>query len=110
MVGYNPEGIIQKTATLSHKESPGIGSKITEEPFVQQFVQFDPESQSPLLVKDGGDIDAISGATVSSRAYSQDIQNSYSAYLSAKEYMSNPPAENKATDPNSDTQEGSADV
>jgi len=65
MVGISNEGLVQKIVVLDHKETPGLGSKISDEKFKGQFSKL----QSPYEVKkDGGEIDAISGATISSRA------------------------------------------
>jgi electron transport complex protein RnfG len=83
MVGFNPDGLIQKTAVLSHRETPGLGSKVKEKPFASQFMLADPRTQDLHITKDGGIIDAISGATISSRAYTQAVLNSIQADLAA---------------------------
>lgn len=56
---------------LDQKETPGLGNKIIEKPWRDQFV--DQPSDRPLMVVKGGaggdyEIDAISGATISSRS------------------------------------------
>ena len=38
MVGLNPEGTITGVQVLRHTETPGLGAKITEEKFLQQFI------------------------------------------------------------------------
>jgi electron transport complex protein RnfG len=49
---------------LSHAETPGLGAKIIEPGFKSQFVNLPVADLS--LSKDGGKVDAISGATISS--------------------------------------------
>lgn len=53
---------------LAHKETPGLGTKITSDEFRTKFLQtFDPSHECKVK-KDGGQVHAISGATISSRA------------------------------------------
>lgn len=66
MVGYNPDGSILGVRVVSHSETPGVGSKATEDSFLAQF---DGKSGTLTVSKSGNDdIDAISGATISSKA------------------------------------------
>ncbi|MDG6244445.1 MAG: RnfABCDGE type electron transport complex subunit G [Methanolobus sp.] len=51
---------------LTHEETPGVGSKIEDPQFRDQFVDLPVESLA--LASSGGSIDAITGATVSSNA------------------------------------------
>lgn len=50
-------------SVTTHKETPGLGSRIQEPSFTKQFRGKDPAKAA--LKKDGGEIDAISGATLS---------------------------------------------
>ena len=68
MVGVLPDGTIYNTKVLSHSETPGLGAKCTEPAFADQFKGFDPS-----VKKDGGDIDAITAATITSRAYAETV-------------------------------------
>lgn len=81
MIGLLPDGKIEKMAVLEHKETPGLGSKMNNEDFKSQFVGKDPASFKLLVKKDGGDVDALTGATISSRAVSSAIQLSYDTYM-----------------------------
>ncbi len=72
LVGINKDYAIRDVAILSHTETPGLGSKITEEAFTGQFIGL--ETGDVALSKDGGRIDAITGATISSRAVTEAIQ------------------------------------
>jgi electron transport complex protein RnfG len=72
LVGINPDYTIKDVAILSQTETPGLGSKITEKEFTGQFVGL--ASTDLGLSRDGGSIDAISGATISSRAVTDTIK------------------------------------
>ena len=72
LVGMNPDHTLRDMEVLSHTETPGLGSKIIEEPFTEQFVGL--VADEIALSRDGGKIDAITGATISSRAVVSAIQ------------------------------------
>ena len=73
LIGINADHSIKGMEVLSHTETPGLGSKITEEAFTKQFEGLLAEDVA--IVKDGGKIDAITGATISSRAAAVAIQD-----------------------------------
>ena len=60
---------------VSHKETPGLGANVTKEKFLSQFIN--KTSSEVVLKKDdiNGEIDAISGATITSRALTQSIKS-----------------------------------
>jgi len=68
MVGLSPEGTITGVQVLKHTETPGLGAKITEGKFIQQFTEKNVQNTNWSLKKEGGDIDQISGATISPQA------------------------------------------
>ncbi len=74
MVGINPEGKITGVAIspLDHTETPGLGAKITGESFLSQL-KGRTFSEIKLRSEDGS-IDAIAGATVSSRAVCEGVK------------------------------------
>jgi len=74
MLGIDPQGGILGIEVLSHLETPGLGAKIVEKPFKQQFVGRSLENTRWGVRKDGGDIDQITGATVSPRAVVKAIE------------------------------------
>lgn len=80
LIGFTPTGSINKVAVISHAETPGLGAKITEDgsPFVVQFEGKDPQSFKMSVKKDGGDVDAITASTITSRAYSDAISKAHS--------------------------------
>jgi len=63
---YEDEIIIHGISVVSHSETPGLGEKIVESSFSGQFTGINVDEVA--LSKDGGKIDAISGATISSSA------------------------------------------
>ena len=58
---------------LSQAETPGLGAKCTEPSFSDQFKQFNPAEKSLKVKKDGGDVDAITASTITSRAYASGL-------------------------------------
>lgn len=66
---------------LSHKETPGLGTKLKEPPFQGQFKGLAYPAAGDLKVrKDGGTIDAITGATISSRTATQAVNQAVALY------------------------------
>ncbi len=65
LVGVTRDGRVRRVRVLSHSETPGLGSRIAEDDFLSQFENRTVDEI--LLRRDGGEIDAISGATISSR-------------------------------------------
>lgn len=71
MVSLDKELKIVGLKILAQAETPGLGTRITESSFLQQF--FGRTGKSIGLKKDSGEIDAITGATISSRAVTNTI-------------------------------------
>ena len=72
-------GVRIASAAEGLKETPGLGVKITEPEFKDQFIdKCAPEAQ---LKSDGGEIDAITAATISSRAVCNGVKNGIETYL-----------------------------
>jgi len=68
MLGIAPDGKITGIYILKHAETPGLGAKIVEKSFTDQFVSRSLAKFKIRVKKDGGDIDQITGATISPRA------------------------------------------
>jgi len=67
MVGVLADGTVYNTSVLSHSETPGLGAKCTSDAaFMEQWKGFNGEL---AVKKDGGDVDAITASTITSRAY-----------------------------------------
>ncbi|MFO7868362.1 MAG: RnfABCDGE type electron transport complex subunit G [Bacteroidales bacterium] len=77
MVGFFPDGTIYSISVLQHKETPGLGTKMEDDTFKSQFNEKNPEYFSLQVKKDGGDVDAITAATISSRAFCQAVEVAY---------------------------------
>ncbi len=82
MVGFNPDGTINNISVLEHAETPGLGDKIdkAKSDWSTQFNGKNPENFELQVQKDGGDVDAITAATISSRAYCDAVQKAYKAF------------------------------
>ncbi|MBR3013065.1 MAG: RnfABCDGE type electron transport complex subunit G [Bacteroidales bacterium] len=75
MVGVLPDGTVYNTSVLSHSETPGLGAKCnTDTKFMDQWKGLRPDKVIKVT-KDGGDIDAITASTITSRAYSLAVSN-----------------------------------
>jgi electron transport complex protein RnfG len=87
MVGFDKEGNILNTAVLGHQETPGLGDKIDKKKsaFPVQFAGKNPNTNKIFVKKDGGEIDAITAATISSRAFCNAVNNAYLAFQMALE-------------------------
>ena len=79
IAGFLPDGSIFNTIVLQHKETPGLGTKMLESKFKDQFMGKNPGTFPLMVRKDGGQVDAITAATISSRAYCDAIQRAYDA-------------------------------
>jgi electron transport complex protein RnfG len=80
MVGLAPDGSVRNVSVLEHKETPGLGTHMADVDFINQFVGKDPVKDNIKVSKDGGSIDAITAATISSRAFSDAVQRAADAY------------------------------
>lgn len=69
MVGIDTEGKVVGISVISHSETASLGANCTREDFRNQFIGTD----APALTKDGGTIEALTGATVTSRAVTKGV-------------------------------------
>ena len=82
MVGFTPDGAISGYQILETSETPGLGAKADK--------WFQKEGKGNVIgknaadglkvKKDGGDVDAISGSTITSRAFCEAINNAYQTF------------------------------
>ena len=84
MVGFDAEGNVLGYEILEHQETPGLGDHI-----VDWFKNADKPGQNIIgrqatgkfiVSKDGGDVDAITAATISSRAFLKAINKAYAEF------------------------------
>lgn len=83
LVGFNPDGDILGYTVLAHAETPGLGAKAGD--WFQangkaSIIGLNPATANMTVSKDGGDIDAITASTITSRAFLLAITNAYAAY------------------------------
>lgn len=90
MVGLDPEGKLVDFVELENAETPGLGTKIPEwfgnrkRPEKERAVSkasIWTRSRELKVTKDGGSVDAITAATISSRAFLGAVNRAYKAYL-----------------------------
>lgn len=79
LVGVSSEGKVTGVEILDHLETPGLGSRIEEDWYLDQYLGLET-GRDYYLAKDGGDIDAISGATVSCRSVTEGVNTALRAY------------------------------
>ena len=83
-VGIKKDGTINGVSILSISETAGLGMKATEPSFYNQYVN--KQADKFVVSKDGGDgeqIDALSGATITSRAVTGAVNAALGYYQNA---------------------------
>ena len=80
LVGFDNEGNVLGYTILEHAETPGLGAKAAD--WFQKGQKGDITGKNPgqtkfTVSKDGGDIDAITASTITSRAFLLAVQNAY---------------------------------
>ena len=75
--GMDANGVIEQCKTLSHAETSGLGSKTAEDPYRNQYFGKNADTLN--------EVDAITGATISSTAYINAIEDAFKAYDMVKE-------------------------
>jgi len=83
MVGFLPDGTIHNISVLEHKETPGLGDKMqkSKSEWSVQFNGKNPADYKLKVSKDGGDVDAITASTITSRAFCDAVERAYNAYM-----------------------------
>lgn len=88
IVGFDSEGKILNYSVLQHNETPGLGSKMQEwfraEKNNQNIIGRSLVNGELAVTKDGGDVDAITASTITSRAFLEAINRAYNAYKNAE--------------------------
>jgi electron transport complex protein RnfG len=90
MIGFKENGEIQNIAVLEQKETPGLGTKMKDEKFLAQFRDKNPSTYNLKVKKDGGEVDALTGATISSRAFGEATQMAFDEFMKNKENLKTP--------------------
>ena len=99
MVGFDKAGKIININVLEQKETPGLGTKMcdAENPLLASFKEKSAAEVTMKVRKDGGDVDALTAATISSRAYTEAVARAYEAYKVASGLQSEANAVSGAT-------------
>ena len=103
MVGFDPEGVILGYEVLEHSETPGLGAQangwfrqksgeVKEQPTVttvllgapgkpgnHNIIGMNPGDDMMIVSKDGGDVDAITASTITSKAFLRAVNAAYKA-------------------------------
>ncbi|SFS46157.1 RnfABCDGE type electron transport complex subunit G [Lutibacter maritimus] len=90
MIGFKASGEIQNIEVLEQKETPGLGTKMKDEKFLAQFRDKNPSTYNLKVKKDGGEVDALTGATISSRAFGEATQMAFDEFMKNKENLKTP--------------------
>jgi len=85
LVGFDQKGLIVDYSVLEQNESSGLGGKMVDwfkmDKGNQSIKGKNPKTEILTVGNDGGKVDAISGATISSRAFLDAVNNAYKAYV-----------------------------
>ncbi len=74
LIGFDPAGSIITYKVMKHSETPGLGENIRGDVFRKQFDGKNLSNFKFAVTKDGGDVQAITAATISSRAASEALK------------------------------------
>ena len=82
MVGFDTKGTILNVNVLEQAETPGLGANMTEEgnPILASIKGKVASKLNLTVKKDGGDVDALTAATISSRAYADAVARAYEVF------------------------------
>ncbi len=79
VVGVSSTGSVSGVSVIRHSETPGLGANVTNSEFQMRFVGI-PVGTEVKVKKDGGQVDAITGATVSSRAVANAVNQALQVF------------------------------
>lgn len=89
MVGFKTDGTIENYQVLDQKETPGLGTKMATwfktKKGNQDILGKNPGKDNLKVTKDGGSVDAITAATISSRAFLDAVRIGYETFMDNKD-------------------------
>ena len=105
MVGLGVDGKILNVNVLQQAETPGLGTKMVDEGnalinSIKDKIVWEVEFK---VKKDGGELDALTAATISSRAYYEAVARAYEAFKVATGYATSSDGVSGATSTNAGT-------
>lgn len=91
IVGFDKDGVINDYSLLNHAETPGLGAKADQ--WFKKGQKGDITGMTPAngdltVSKDGGQIDAITASTITSRAFLKAVNNAYKVYKGSPDAVS----------------------
>ncbi|WMJ23307.1 RnfABCDGE type electron transport complex subunit G [Paludicola sp. MB14-C6] len=81
LIGLDKDGAVTGAKVLESQETPGLGTKISEKPFLDKYLGKKAEVK---LTKDGGEIEGIAGATISSNAFTKAVNKAFEVFNKVK--------------------------
>ena len=97
LVGFDDSGKVLGYTLLQHAETPGLGAKADKwflEGSKGNIVGKCPGDKPLQVTKDGGEVDAITASTITSRAFLLAVNQAYEAYQSAQKTQSSQNTQN----------------
>lgn len=89
MVGFDSKGNITGYQVLSHSETPGLGAKMDtwfrDSRGNRSVIGRNPSAEDLRVSRDGGSVDAITAATITSRAFLDAIDRAHRCYIFYKQ-------------------------
>lgn len=87
MVGISMEGTLTGVSIMTHTETPGLGARVEESEFTNQFkgLELSPKLQ---LSGEGGTIDSVSGASISSKGVITAVRRALELFPKVKQEVS----------------------
>lgn len=89
MYGFDAQGVVKDYKVLKHAETAGLGSKMQEwfrmKIGNRNVIGLNPTINDLRVSKDGGEVDAITAATISSRAFLGALNDAFKAYKEMQE-------------------------
>lgn len=87
MVGINADGAITGVKVMAHSDTPGLGTKAMTEEYLSQYTGKTSadilEGQEGVTIKSNPNLDAITGATISSNGVYHSVQNAMKQFAEA---------------------------
>ncbi len=86
MFGFDADGKVNGFTVLKHEETPGLGAKMgewfkDENVPARNVIGHDPAADNMTVSKDGGSVDAITAATITSRAFLDALRRAHTAFV-----------------------------
>ncbi|MCX4290096.1 MAG: RnfABCDGE type electron transport complex subunit G [Duncaniella sp.] len=96
MYGFDSDGNVTGYSVISHAETPGLGAKMADwfrsPEGHRSVIGLNAATDNLTVGKDGGDVDAITAATITSRAFLDALRRASAAYSQFKSTNSNLPS------------------